>query len=221
MSALPLDAPIELTPLPSELRGERVRVRPLRRGDGVALFRAVDRSRAHLSRFLPWVDRHKTWEDSEVYVRKAIAWWTLREDLPLVVETLSADGDLGANEIIGASGLHRIDWTLRAFEVGYWVRVDATGKGFISEAVKLVVALAFERLAARRVEIRCEVDNLRSANVAQRLGFDEEARLPRQVRVSDGSETESRVFALDPVRYAMLPWRERARARVLAADEDG
>lgn len=213
--------PVELTLLPSELVGDRVRVRPLRRGDGAAMFRAIDASRAHLSRFLPWVGHHRTEDDSEVYVRKAIAWWTLREDLPLVIETLRAEEGFAANAMIGASGLHRIDWALRVFEIGYWLRADATGRGFVTESVKLIAALAFERLAARRVEIRCDIDNVPSANVPRQLGFVEEARLAHQTRVVGGGETETWVFALDPAGYRALSWREQARAWVAAADSDG
>lgn len=202
----------ELLPLPSVVTGERVRVRPYRRGDGRALFEAIDEDRAHLRAWLPWVDAHKTVEDSEVYVRKAHAWWILREDLPFGIESL--DGAL-----LGGSGLHRFDWASGSFEIGYWVRKSREGRGYVGEVVQLASAIAFERLGARRVEIRCDLANARSAAVPRRLGFAEEGCV--RTVTDDGSPREMRVFALDTDGFRRLPWSAAASGFVEAADRDG
>ena len=64
-----------------------------------------------------------------------------------------------------------MDWSVPRFEIGYWIRPEAAGQGHVSEAVGLLAALAFDRLAARRVEIRCDSRNLKSRAVAERCGF--------------------------------------------------
>lgn len=202
----------ELVELPSVVSGERVRIRPFRRGDGARVFGAIDEDRDHLRAWLPWVDAHKTPDDTEVYVRKAHAWWMLREDLPLLVETI--DG-----EVLGGSGLHRFDWAVRSFEIGYWIRKTREGQGFVSEAVKLATAIAFERLDAARVEIRCDAANVRSAAVPRRLGFVEEAMVKEEN--DDGVERDTRVFAHGRASYGAEAWSEAAAARVRAADRDG
>lgn len=46
-----------LRELPEELLGERVQVRPLRAGDGAALWEAVQESRNDLSPWLPWLEK--------------------------------------------------------------------------------------------------------------------------------------------------------------------
>lgn len=201
----------ELLPLPTVVAGERVRIRPPHRGDGARLFEAIDEDRDHLRAWLPWVDAHKTPDDTEAYVRKAHAWWMLREDLPLLVETV--DGIL-----LGGSGLHRFDWAKRSFEIGYWIRKSQEGRGLVSEAVELATAIAFVRLDADRVEIRCERANDRSAAVPLRLGFVEQ---PSVLDDSDGMAREMRVFAHDKPSFAAAPWSTRARARVEASDQDG
>jgi ribosomal-protein-alanine N-acetyltransferase len=51
-----------------------------------------------------------------------------------------------------------------------------TGKGFITEAVNAVTRYAFQVLGARRVEIRCDSENTKSANVPHRLGYELEGK---------------------------------------------
>jgi ribosomal-protein-serine acetyltransferase len=204
----------ELLPLPSFIEGSRVRVRPFRRGDGAGVFAAIDEDRAHLRAWLPWVDAHKTAVDTEIYVRKAHAWWILREDLPVVIER--TDG-----EILGGSGLHRFDWAVRSFEIGYWVRKSAEGQGLVTEAVELEAAMAFERLEANRVEIRCDPENVRSAAVPRRLGFALEARLSSNTVAANGGLRDTLVFALTKETFRAAPWKDRALAAVQRADREG
>ena len=76
-----------------------------------------------------------------------------------------------------ATGLHRIDWTLRKFEIGYWRKTGCAGRGFVTEAVRAMARLAFDTLDARRVEIRMDDNNASSWRVAERAGFTLEALL--------------------------------------------
>jgi RimJ/RimL family protein N-acetyltransferase len=92
--------------------------------------------------------------------------------------------------------LHRFDWTVPAMEIGYWLRPDAEGKGYVSEMVKLITAFAFTHLMAERVEIRCDAVNKRSAAVPRRLGFKQEALLRGSRRNIDGVLGDTLVFAM-------------------------
>ena len=84
--------------------------------------------------------------------------------------------------IIGGSGLHRINWEVPCFEIGYWVWTAYGGKGYITEAVAGITDFAFQQLGANRVEIRCDALNVRSAAIPQRLGFTHEATLINESR---------------------------------------
>ena len=46
--------------------------------------------------------------------------------------------------------------------------------GFIIESTKALVSFAFEKLKMERVEIYCDAENKRSAQIPQRLGFNHE-----------------------------------------------
>ncbi len=125
--------------LPDEIVGERVVLRPYRPGDGAALFAAVDESRDHLAPWMPWVATYRSVDDAHSFVRVALARWLLREDLSVGIF------EHHTQRVLGGSGLHRIDWAVRRFEIGYWIRPSAEGRGFVSESVRLLTRLAFER----------------------------------------------------------------------------
>lgn len=190
------DRPPVLTDLPDVLIGERVVVRPYRAGDGNALWEAIEESREHLRPWLPWVDHQTTHLDSEAYARRSHARWLLREDLSFGIWRRDND------RFLGGSGLHVRDWTIPAFEIGYWLRASEVGKGYMTETVQLVTRLAFEKLSANRVIIRCDSRNLRSAAVPRRLGFIHEATFRHDSRDTSGALRDTFVFALTADDFA-------------------
>jgi ribosomal-protein-serine acetyltransferase len=181
-----------LLPLFEELRGEHVLVRPYHESDAVALQEAVAESREHVRPWLPFADEHQTVDESRAFIRRVMARWLVREDLGVGL----FDAETG--RYIGGSGLHPRGWDLRFFEIGYWVRRSAEGRGYVTEAVRLLTDYAFDSLAANRVMIRCDSRNLRSAAVARRLGFVQEALLRNDSFAQDGTLRSTLIFALTP-----------------------
>ena len=187
-----------LLDLPTEFRGERILLRPYRNEDAAAVWEAVEASREHLKRWMPWVQDHSRLEFSQEYVRKMQAKWTLREDFPMGIWRLS-DGRL-----LGACGVHRIDWSVPAMESGYWLRPDAEGQGFTTEAVRLLMRFSFDHLRAERLEIRCDAQNTRSAAVPTRLKFAHEATLRCSRRTFDGQLGDTMIFAMTRADFEKL-----------------
>jgi RimJ/RimL family protein N-acetyltransferase len=190
-----------LIDIPTELRGERVLVRRLEDSDAPSLFSAIDESRDNLTPWMPWAAGHVSVDDSLVYIRRSGAQWLSRERLGVGIFDLS-DGRL-----LGCSGLERIDWPLRHFEIGYWARASAEGHGYIGEAVRVLTRFAFDDLRANRVDIRMDPRNTRSRRVAERAGYLLEGTL-RNVSVdASGAPADRHIFALTPADYSRLPWR--------------
>lgn len=201
--------------LPEELHGERVVVRPFCATDAPSLWEAVDESRARLRTWLPWADGYRGPDDARAYVARAQARWLLREDLSLGIFA-RADGAL-----LGGCGLHRIDWALRTFHIGYWVRARAQGLGYASEAVRLLAAMAFDRLDACRVALHIDPRNARSLRVTERCGFRHEGVL-RQAGLGDGGglrPADASVWSLLPDEYRALPWARGGQAPAPAPDQ--
>ena len=118
-----------------------------------------------------------------------------RTDLPLLL-FLKGDGTF-----VGSSGLHRGDWAVPKFEIGYWCRTRFEGQGYITEAVRGITRFAFETLGINRLEIRCDALNLRSRRVAERAGYCLEAELRHDAVTPDGALRNTLIFALLAEEY--------------------
>jgi RimJ/RimL family protein N-acetyltransferase len=182
-----------LIDVPERLDGERIVLQAPRAGMGAEMALVVTQSLSHLRPWMIWAQEAPSAESAELVVRRMHADFIARRDLCFHLHARRADGSPG--RLLGGTGLHRIDWAVRKFEVGYWIRADAAGQGHVGEAVGLLTALAFDRLAARRVEIRCDSDNLKSRAVAERAGFELEGVLRRDALGVDGKPRDTAVFA--------------------------
>ena len=185
-----------LETVPDRLTTARLILRCATAADAPALNAAVCESFAQLQPFIPWATALPTPERSEADCRRLQGRFLLREDLALLVFERLPDGSEGL--LIGGTGLHRIDWDVRRFEVGYWCRTSCTGQGFVTEAVRAVTRMAFERLRARRVELRVDERNAASWRVAERAGFVLEGVLRNNQLDKAGDACDVRVYASPP-----------------------
>ena len=168
---------------------DRLTIRAPRHGDGAELNAAVQESFAELKLWMPWAQTLPTPEDSEANIRKAVAQFITREDLRLLLFLQ------GAGTLVGSSGLHRINWTVPSFEIGYWMRTPYCGRGLMTEAAAGITDFARSRLAARRVEIRAADKNSRSWRIPEKLGFLHEGTLRNAQRGPGGELHDLRVYA--------------------------
>jgi RimJ/RimL family protein N-acetyltransferase len=178
-----------LIDIPEQLESERLILRAPRPGEGAAINAAVMESIAELQPWMPWANPAPTVEQSEASARKAAARYLTREELTMRL-LLKSTG-----EIIGSSGLTRIDWKIPKFEIGYWVRTSRAGQGYITECVQTLTAFAFEDLKANRLEIRAGDRNERSWRVAERAGYTLEGILRNDSRGPDGRLRDTRIYA--------------------------
>lgn len=188
------DNPI-LLDLPARLIGDRVVVRPWQAGDGQALFEAVDESREHILPYLPWGPSHESPEATEAMVRRWHANWLTREDMVLAI--LNHD----ESHVLGGTGIHRIDWNVSSFEIGYWIRESEHQKGYVTEAVRLVIKMICDYMQPSRIHIRCATSNSRSIAIPQRLGFTHEGTLRNTIRDTQGNLHDIETFSLIPGEF--------------------
>jgi len=175
--------------LPDQIETERLVMRAPRPGDAPLIHTAIQESLDHLQPWMPWARADETVDDLESHLRMMAARFLTREDLPLMLWRKS-DG-----LYVGGSGLHRMDWSVPCFEIGYWVRVSLEDQGYVTEAVNGITQFAFAVLAAERLEIRCDTRNVRSAAVAQRAGYKLEGTLRRDSRDPTGKLRDTFVFS--------------------------
>lgn len=133
--------------------------------DAAEIFAVVDRDRARLRAWLPWVDAAKDASFNAAYLRDA----RLRRERGVGIEC----GIRVAGRLVGGVGLHHVDLVHRSGEIGYWVAGDHEGRGLVTRAVAALVARAFAD-GLHRLEIRLWPENPRSRAVAERLDFIQE-----------------------------------------------
>lgn len=68
--------------------------------------------------------------------------------------------------------------------LGYLLGADSTGKGYMTEAVALVLKHAFVNLKLHRVEANVQPHNAPSINVLKRCGFSKEGFSPKYLKIS-------------------------------------
>ena len=163
-----------LQDVPEEFYTERLHIRMPRQGDGQAVYEAMQESKKELTPWLPFMQNDQTLDETEINLREAIANYINRTDLRLLMFHRET------GEFVGSTGLHRIKWEVPRFEIGYWVDTRWSGKGYVTEMVKGLSTFCFDTLHARRVEIRCDRKNLKSAAVAERAGFTLDAILKNE-----------------------------------------
>jgi RimJ/RimL family protein N-acetyltransferase len=116
--------------------------------------------------------------------------------------------------VLGGTGLHtRLGE--KALEIGYWIHVDHTNRGYATEASAALTRVAFEVNGVDRVEIHCDPKNVRSAAVPRKLGYVQEAILRQRTRNADGTPSDSMIWTLLRDEYAGSP---AARAQIEAFD---
>jgi len=182
-----------LIDVPERIETDNLVLRMPRRGDGPTVNAAVQASLDELGPWLPWAGAGLGVDESEANCRRQHAKFLLREDFVFLIFERGADGQEG--ELLGGTGLHRIDWSLRRFEIGYWRKTGCEGRGIITESTRAMARLAFDSLGARRVELRMDDNNERSWKVAERAGFTLEALLRFDAVNPRGEPRSTRVYA--------------------------
>ena len=182
-----------LIEIPEWIACPRVILAAPQAGAGAAMAAAITESIAHLKPWMPWAQEAPSPESAELVMRRMQADFILRRDLVFQIYAKTAKGERG--ELLGGTGLHRIDWDVRRFEIGFWIRASAEGHGYVSEAVQAMASLAFDQLAARRVEVRMDARNVRSRAVAERCGFAVEGVLRRDALDVNGEARDTRVYS--------------------------
>ncbi|MBL8680546.1 MAG: GNAT family N-acetyltransferase [Myxococcales bacterium] len=127
------------------------------------LYAVVDENRAHLRRYLPWVDATRNVNDSVLFIQGCLEQFARGVSVNV--------GIFSRGQLVGMSGTHTVQWANRRTELGYWLSERWQGKGLMTRAVRGLGTYCVHSLGLNRLEIRAATDNTRSRKVAERLGF--------------------------------------------------
>jgi ribosomal-protein-serine acetyltransferase len=169
------------------LDSDRLVLRCFEARDAPELFASIERSRAHLERWLAWPSTIRSLDDALAWterVRPEVFDATLPFSMGMFERTTGG--------LVGAAGMkHRGE----GLDVSYWIDVDALGRGYALEAVRRLAQHGIDDLETPRIDLRIEPDNAPSIAVARRAGFRREGTL-RNGLVRDGIWRDLILFSL-------------------------
>ncbi|MCZ6654366.1 MAG: GNAT family protein [Planctomycetota bacterium] len=94
--------------------------------------------------------------------------------------------------LIGTCTLAHVDAQNRRAEIGFALRRDQWGQGYMSEATRTLLRFAFEELELHRIEADVDPRNEAPIRLLERLGFQREGYLRERWLV--GQETHDTIF---------------------------
>jgi ribosomal-protein-serine acetyltransferase len=151
------------------------------------IFDAVERDRAYLREWLPWVDQSTSVDDISKFIRTSLDQFANNEGM--------ATGIWCEGEFAGTIGTHKIDWLNRKVEIGYWLASKFQGRGIITAGCRAFMHHAFSEWKLNRVEIHCASGNTKSCAIAKRLGYRFEGML-REAQLLNGNYVDTNVYSM-------------------------
>ncbi|WP_347102700.1 GNAT family N-acetyltransferase [Streptococcus anginosus] len=178
---------MEQAQLPERLETDRLVLRVRTVADAEDIFDYASRPEVSYPAGFPPV---KTLEDEIYYLEHILPERNQKDNLPagygIVVK--------GTNKIIGS-----VDFNHRheddVLEIGYTLHPDYWGRGYVPEAARALIDLAFKELRLHKIELTCFGYNFQSQRVAEKLGFTLEACI-RDRKDAQGNRCDGLIYGL-------------------------
>lgn len=174
--------------------GRGLELRALRMGDARALFNCVEKNRAHLRQWMPWLDTTQSPADVGAFIRNSLEGYKSGSSYRLGIWV---DG-----RISGVVALEEISVMHRKAKIGYWLSSEHQGRGYMRAAVRALMEHAFVKLGLETLSLQAATTNRRSRAVAESLGMKHEGRLRQREWLYD--------HYVDHASYSMLATEWRA-----------
>jgi RimJ/RimL family protein N-acetyltransferase len=162
-----LDLP-RVTHPPNTIKTARLRLRKVESSDAEAIHRQYARD-PEVTRYVSW-RAHRSLNETREYVRMCLLAWDVGNAYHWAIER-SED-----KQVIGMM-IARVN--SEKWELGFVLARAHWGKGYMTEAVREIVAWALKQKDIYRVWAVCDIDNLASARVMEKAGMQREGILRR------------------------------------------
>lgn len=154
-----------------------ISLRLLKKEDAPVVFTTVDKHRAHLRQWLPWVDDTACVEDSAAFIQKTHQQYQ---------HDKTVNGAIFYQGVfVGMCGFNGIKSVDHSVEIGYWLHPDYQGCGIVTTCVRFLINEAFQRLNVNCVRISHAIGNHKSQAVIERCGFTYEGTLRSGAFIND------------------------------------
>ena len=156
-----------ITPLKS-LKTDRLRLRKVKLSDAEAIFREYAQD-PEVTKYVSW-RAHSDIGETREYVRMCLLAWDVGKAFHWVIER--NDNKQAIGMMIARAGDEK-------WELGYVLARRYWGRGYMTEAVKGLIAWALKQQDIYRIWAVCDIDNVASARVMEKAGMVREGILRR------------------------------------------
>lgn len=155
--------------------------------DADEINRVVRENLEELKLWMPWVTNDYSIETARDFIKT-----NLRE---FAENNTFAAAVVSDKKIVGTIGLHHLNKENKSVQIGYWLDKNAQGRGIVTKCSKALINYAFETLKLNRIQINCNVANIKSRAIPERLGFKLEG-IHRQVERLNNEFCDWAIYAL-------------------------
>ncbi len=180
--------------MPEEIRCKRINLVQRNHDYDRQMYHLLNPNRAYLKKYLRWLDKNKTFEDTVATTSDMLEKWCRGQQFNYLITDKKG-------KLLGAIGIGKINNLDRHVEFGYWLSQDQNGHGYMSEALKKLEQILFAR-KIRRLEIECVVSNQLSANVALRNGYEKECIKKEYFNINGIFEDAAVYVKMNPRRHS-------------------
>lgn len=181
--------------------GDKIYIRAPRLSDGRQWRKVREGSREFLTPWEPsWSADSTTWNGYRKRFKRIRMDWLSGTACGFFIFARASD------ELVGGITLSNVrKGVVQSASLGYWIAADHARKGYMSEAVGLILDFSFNILLLHRVEAACLVHNEPSKGLLRKAGFTHEGRARKYLKIAGEWQ--------DHETYAILSTDPRGKAR--------
>ncbi|MBS4198548.1 GNAT family N-acetyltransferase [Bacillus sp. FJAT-49732] len=177
------------------LKGTRIKLREIVNEDWQDIHAYA--SNPSVCRFQPWGPN--TEEDTKIFLNQILMDAQENPRTRYYFAIIEKESD----SLIGSCELNLRDNTNRTGEISYIIHPEYWGKGYATEAAKLLITLGFTEFNLHRIFATCDTRNIGSAKVLEKTGMMLEGRMREDLLIKDGWR--------DSYLYSILEYEWKAR----------
>jgi len=152
-----------MSPISKIMVSGSITLKPLELTDTDEIFNTIDAQRDYLGKWLPFVRYTRSAKDTLSFVLSVLEQPVENGNYMYVIQY---------DEVFaGLIGFKDTDNINKKTEIGYWLSEKFQKKGIITESIRAMMKLAYNKLDIHRIQIKCAVGNTPSSNIPKRLGF--------------------------------------------------
>ena len=177
-----------------KLETERLLLMEFVKSDAEELFkmRSDERVQKYLDR-----DLHKTVEESELMIDGMIKTFNNKEGINWIIRKKDS------LNVIGYIGYWRMIRNNVRAEIGYAMKPEYWGKGYMQEALTKVIDFGFNEFCLHSIEANVNPDNAKSVKLLEKFGFKREAYF-KEDYFYNGKFLDSAIYSLVETDYEKL-----------------